>query len=188
MIFEGDEVFFKERKHTIICIAAGLLIGGFFLLRYVSLQRQISFAKQEIAKQDAVIAKASVQRGQLDVLKEQLLKFQNDAEDFDRRMPSQRDLGVFLQEITALMNEQGLKEQLIEPGEEVVAEKFNCIPVAIHCRGRLEQLFAFYKSLPTLDRLVRIEEARLVNDKDFSGQVNMETKAVIYYRADNSQG
>jgi hypothetical protein len=37
--------------------------------------------------------------------------------------------------------------------------------------------------LQTLDRLIRIEQIKLSNDGKYKGQVSMETKAVIYYRA-----
>ena len=73
-------------------------------------------------------------------------------------------------------------------GDVVEAEKFNCIPVSMRCKGRLRQLFNFYGRLQTLDRLVRIEQVKLSNDPGYGGQVSMETKAVIYYRAGMRQG
>ena len=56
------------------------------------------------------------------------------------------------------------------------------------CKGSLKQIFEFYKALQGLDRLVRIEQVKLVNDNDFSGRVSMHTEAVIYYRAGATQG
>jgi Tfp pilus assembly protein PilO len=81
------------------------------------------------------------------------------------------------------MNEHDLKEQVITPGAEVEAERFRCIPVSMQCKGKLSQIFKFYHQLQALDRLVRIEQVRLSNDSGYDGQVSMETKAVIYYRA-----
>jgi hypothetical protein len=51
----------------------------------------------------------------------------------------------------------------------------------MQCKGRLTQIFEFYKQLQKLDRLVRIEQVKLVNDSSFEGEVSMETKLVIYY-------
>jgi hypothetical protein len=39
-----------------------------------------------------------------------------------------------------------------------------------------------------LDRLVRIEHIKVVNDGDFTGEVMMQTEAVIYYRSEVGQG
>jgi Tfp pilus assembly protein PilO len=55
-------------------------------------------------------------------------------------------------------------------------------------KGRLKQIFEFFGRLQSLDRLVRIEQVKLVNDRDFSGEVSMQTKAVIYYRTEAGQG
>lgn len=172
----------RERKQVVIVAAAAVLICGFFLLRYLPLHRQIKAAKQTADAQKAVIGSAASQRGQISALNEQLATLQNDTIVFDAKIPAERNLGIFLQEITALMDEQNLKDQLIEPGQETASDKLNCIPVAIRCKGTLEQLFAFYKALPSLSRLVRIESVKLDNDKEMSGLAGMETKAVIYYR------
>jgi len=58
----------------------------------------------------------------------------------------------------------------------------------MQCKGGVEQIFEFFKSLQNLDRLVRIEQIKLVNDQDFTGQASMQTKAVVYYRAEAEQG
>jgi Tfp pilus assembly protein PilO len=52
----------------------------------------------------------------------------------------------------------------------------------------LADLFEFFKRLQALDRLIRIEQVKLTNDPDFSGQVTMETRVVIYYAAQAEQG
>jgi len=85
------------------------------------------------------------------------------------------------------MNENNLREQLIQPGEEVKAEGLNCIPVSMKCKGSLKQIFKFFRSLQRLDRLIRIEEVKLVNDNGFSGEVSMQTKVIIFYRAKAEQ-
>jgi len=81
------------------------------------------------------------------------------------------------------MNEHNLMGQVIAPRKEVKAEKLNCIPVNMQCKGKLAQIFEFYRRLQGLDRLVRIEQVKLTNDSDYDGQVSMEARAVIYYRA-----
>jgi hypothetical protein len=52
----------------------------------------------------------------------------------------------------------------------------------------LAKIFEFYKQLQSLDRLVRVEQVKLENDGDFSGEVTMQTKTVIYYRAEAVKG
>ena len=179
---------FRERQQIAIFVIAGAMVSGFVLFRYLPLQKRIKAVEQARAAQTLAIAKASAESRQVPALKGQLLKLQRTVGNYEVNVPRQRTLGVFLHRIANLMNENNLREQLIRPGKEVEAEELNCIPVSMQCKGGLKQIFAFFKSLQVLDRLVRIEQIKLVNDSDFSGEVGMQTEAVIYYRAETEQG
>ena len=177
-------ILFRERQQIVIFCLAGVMAGGFVLFRYLPLRKRTKTIEQTQAAQKLAITKASAESEQLPALKEQLLKLQEAIGNYESNIPAHRDLGVFLHRIADLMNEHNLKEQLIQPGKETEAKELNCIPVNMRCKGGLKQIFEFYKSLQGLDRSVRIEQVKLVNDSDFSGEVSMETKAVIYYGAE----
>jgi len=181
-------MLFREKRQIAICVAGAAIVSGFVLFRYLPLQKRIKVVEQAQTVQTLAIAKASAERGQLPTLREQLLKLQSDVGSYEVNVPAQRDLGAFLHKMANLMNEQNLREQLIEPGPEMDADGLNCIPVSMQCKGGLKQIFEFFRSLQGLDRSVRIEQVKLVNDSDFSGEVSMQTKAVIYYRTEAGRG
>ena len=181
-------MLFREKRQIVICIVAGAMVGGFVLFRYLPLRRRIRAAEQTKAAQALAIVKASAQSRQLPASEEQLLKLQSAVENYERRVPAHRDLGTFLHRIADLMNEHNLKEQLVQPGKEIEADVLNCIPVTIQCKGKLTQIFAFFRLLQGLDRSVRVEQVKLVNDSDFSGEVSMQTKVSIYYVPEAEQG
>lgn len=158
------------------------------LFRYLPLRRRMKAARQTKAAQTLTIAKGTADSKQLPLLKEQLLELQRELQNYEENIPERSNIGVFLQRIAGLMNEHNLKEQVIEPRKEIKAEKLNCIPVNMKCKGRLTQIFEFYRRLQGMDRLIRIEQVKLFNDSDFNGEVGMEAKAVIYYRAQVGQG
>ncbi|MHC4069117.1 MAG: type 4a pilus biogenesis protein PilO, partial [Planctomycetota bacterium] len=91
---------------------------------------------------------------------------------------------VFLHRITDLMDSHELKDQLVQPGKEVTSGRLNGIPISMQCKGDLKQMFKLFKSLAESERLIRIEQVKLSNAKDFSGDVTMQTKGVIYYRSE----
>ena len=179
---------FREKQQLMICVATGVIVGGFVLFRYLPLRRRMKAARQIRAAQTLTIAKHGADSKQLPLLKEQLLELQRELENYEANIPERSDIGVFLQRIAGLMNEHNLSGQVIEPRKEIKAEKLNCIPVSMKCKGRLTQIFEFYRRLQGMDRLIRIEQVKLFNDSDFSGEVDMEAKAVIYYRAQVGQG
>lgn len=181
-------MLFRERQQIIICVIAGAMVCGFALFRYLPLRSRMKAVSMERTGQMFVITSASAEGEQLPCLEKQLLELRKRVGNYDAKVPTGRDLGSFLYKITDLMNEQNLKEQLVQPGKEVKADELACIPISMRCKGSLKQIFEFYKSLQGLDRLVRIEQVKLTNDSDFSGRVSMQTEAVIYYMAGASQG
>ena len=64
----------------------------------------------------------------------------------------------------------------------------NCIRIRMQCKGSLRQIFGFFKQLQSMDRMVRVEEVKIVTDGDFSGQISMEAKATIYYQDQTEKG
>jgi Tfp pilus assembly protein PilO len=160
----------------------------FLLFWYLPLQKRIKAVKQTKAAQTLTIAKGTADSKQLPLLKEQLLKLQTELENYEVNIPEQRALGVFLRRIADLMNEHNLREQVIEPREEIEGDELHCIPVNMQCKGKLGQILEFYRRLQALNRLVRIEKVKLCNDSDYNGQVSMETRAVVYYRTKVGQG
>lgn len=174
-------IFREKQQIAILCLAFSMVIG-FVLFRYLPLQKRIKAVEQRRAEQRLAIAESQRQSEQLPILREQLLKLQRTVGNYESNIPAQRDLGVFLQQIANLMDEHNLKGQQVQPGKEIKADTLNAIPVNIQCKGKLKQIYEFYRRLQKLDRLVRIEQVKLENDRDFSGQLSSQTKVVIYYR------
>jgi Tfp pilus assembly protein PilO len=181
-------MLFRDRQQIVICAAAAVMICGFVLLRYLPLQERMKALRQARAAQMLAVSKVSAESQQVPAIKEQLQQLRTEVENYERQIPAQRELGEFLQKIADLMNEHNLQGQMVQLGEEIKAGELNCVPVSMQCKGRLSQIFEFYRCVQGLDRLVRIEHVKLVNDGDFSGEVIMQTNAVIYYRAEAGQG
>jgi len=175
-------VFFRKKQQLVICVVAVMLIADFLWFSCLPLWKTVRAIQQTKAALAVVITKATTGSSQLPALYEQLQKLQETVSNYEVNVPAQRDLGGFLQQIANLMTEHNLSEQVVAPSKEIQADGLSCIPINVKCKGRLAQVFQFYKRLQKLDRLVRVEQVKLVNGSDFSGQVTMETKAVIYYR------
>ncbi len=181
-------MLFRERKQIVVCAAAGAVAVAFMVFRYLPLRQRLKAVERIKAAQTLAISRASTEREQMPVLREQLLKLQQTVGNYRDRIPTGADLGVFLQQIADLISRHNLREQVIVPHKEIVMKNLNCIPVDMQCKGKLAKVFEFYKQMQKLDRLVRIESVKLLNDKDFSGEVSMQSKVVIYYRPQSGRG
>lgn len=181
-------IAFREKQQIAIIAAAIVMVCAFVLLRFLPLKRESEFLRKSYAEQMLAVSKATEESLQIPAAREQLLGLRAAVGNYERQIPSQRELGEFIQKVTDLMNEYNLKGQMIQPGKEISAGELKSIPINMQCKGRLPQIFGFYKRVQGLDRLVRIERVKLMNDKDFNGEVTVQTNAVIYYRADVGQG
>lgn len=161
---------------------AVMFVADFVWFGCLPLHKTMKAIKQTRTALRLAIIKGTAGSKQLPVLTEQLRELQAAASNYEVNVPTQRALGVFLQQLANLMTEHNLTEQVVAPGREIEADGLNCIPIDIQCKGKLTQFFEFYKQLQRLDRSVRIEQVKLVNDNRFGGEVSMETKIVIYYR------
>ncbi|MHC4132602.1 MAG: type 4a pilus biogenesis protein PilO [Planctomycetota bacterium] len=139
-------------------------------------------------KNQILISKASIESQRFLELQEELRKLKKKIEHYDVMIPVNRDLGGFLQKITSLMDEHRLTEQNVQPGKEINLDALTCIPVNMKCKGRINRIFEFYRSLQKMDRSIRIEHVELINDEDLNGDVTMNTYASVYYVSQLSLG
>lgn len=165
-----------------IIVIALLAFGGFVLFRYIPLSRDMNDVKNQRAEQNLIIAKGISDSEQMPVFVDQLQKLQEKLDNYEANIPKQKDLGLFLKKIWDLMDNNNLNDQAIKPLEEKRINDLICIPVSMECKGSLIDLFEFYKNLQSIDRQIRINQVKLQNGSNFSGEIKMDTEIVIYYR------
>jgi Tfp pilus assembly protein PilO len=181
LIGKSKELFL-EKKQILIFVVAIAGFGGFVLFRYIPMSRNISAVKTARAEQNLMVSKGISDQEQMQIFSDQLRRLQDKLVNYDAGIPKQKDLGRFLKTIAELMNGYNLKEQAIQPLDEIEADELICIPVSLGCKGKLTEIFGFFKKLQTLDRKIRIQHVKLTNGNDFSGELKMDTEIVIYYK------
>jgi len=172
----------------LIFAAAAVMVGAFVFFRYLPLRARNKGLKEQKALKILQVSEQRARSGQIPLLEAQLEELRAVVGDYEAKIPTDRALGPFLSTIADLMNRHNLTEQVITPEQQVPAEQLTCIPVKMQCKGRLAELFGFFDQLQKLQRLIRIERVKLTNDPEFSGQVSMETRAVVYYAGPQQQG
>lgn len=173
---------FLEKKQIMILIIAAAGFGAFVLFRYIPVSRDMKEIKDIRTEQNLAIARGISDKEQIQLFEEHLQKLRNKLDRYEANIPKQKDLGSFLKVIAVLMEDNNLKDQAIQPLEEVNQDELICIPINMEGRGSLSEIFEFYRNLQGLDRQIRIKQVKLKNGNDFDGNIKMETEIVIYYR------
>jgi Tfp pilus assembly protein PilO len=171
-----------ERKQLLLGSAIVGLIGIFAFGLYKPFQNRIKEVRMAQAEKRYERIKARFEARQLPVLKQQRQEMMLRVGQMDKKIPGERMLGEFLEQIADAMNKHNLKDRLVEPKEEFKTDKCICIPVKMQCSGSIQEIFEFFRTMENFPRLVRIEALQLRNNTDLNGKVTMIAQADIYYR------
>lgn len=177
-----------ERQQLGIFTAIAVMIAIFAVLQYWPMHSKAHAIEQVKTAQLSAEIKLDEQTKKLPSLKAQLAQMRAQVGDYEAKIPTDRKLGGFLQEIAEVMNTHNLREQVVQPENEMQADTLMCIPVRIQCKGTDRQFFDFFKSLQNMERLVRIEKIQLKNALDLNGLVMLDARVNIYYRQPKQQG
>ena len=181
-------MLFRKRQQLAICLLGAMFIGDFIFFGYIPLRTRLTDLESKRSAKPAAITKAAAEKNRLPVIKQQLIQLQATVGNFEGAIPRQRDLGDFVQKIGGIMSNHDLKDQVIQPSEQVTVKGLNCIRIRMQCKGGLKQIFGFFKQLQSIDRMVRVEEIKLLTDGGFTGQISMEAKVTIYYQDQTGKG
>ncbi len=172
----------RDKTKISILIVAAMLVADFIWFGYLPSQDRLKTLRQARVLQAVGIDQAGEERLQLPGLRERLCQREAEIAQYEARLPRQKGMGQFLEDMSGLMTRHGLAEQVMIPQDGAQVGAVSCLPITFSCQGRLAQIFAFYRDLTDLERLVRVNRVSLDND-DFQGMVSMEAEIVIFYRA-----
>lgn len=174
---------FRDKTQYMIYILAVVLVADFIWFAYLPSRRRLEALRESRRQQTSTVTEAQEITWQIPDVRQQMNTLEEEILQWYQRVPEERTMGDFLKDIARLMTQHGLTEQVMVPGTEIGTQGLVCIPVSIHCRGTLQQLFVFYQDLQALQRLVRFEKISLQRDSARTdGHVTMQTDIVIFYR------
>ncbi len=172
-----------DKQQIIIIIVAVVSIGGFGVLRYLPLAgktRAIKTARELFQVGDQEVKK---QARQIPVLNAKMEQVKLKIGDYDRKIPFGREFASLYDEIADIMKRYNLSDQLIRPGGEIVGKEISSIPISIECSGNLKDIFGFFRSIESFDRLIRIESLEMTSELE-QDVIAVKAGAVVFYRSE----
>ena len=179
-------MFLQQRQQITICLTAAAMVAAFVFGRFLPLRNAAGAVEQTASQQRLIIQKGTTDAAQSRNIQKQLDEVVAEMDQYESGIAHEGALGSFLGEIAALMDKHALKDQQVNPGQQVEAGGLKCIPLTMKCTGPFTAVFDFFTELQKLDRFTRIEQVKLTNNETLDGFVQMNTKAVIFYRTNTS--
>jgi Tfp pilus assembly protein PilO len=171
-----------DKKKIWIAATATLAFALLAVFGYVPIVWQKHVISQSLHRQSLTMEQVRTCVSQLPAVEEKISELKPIAEKSRRSIPENRQFASLWQEIAELMNRHNLQNQQVKPGDESQEGAICSVSLDIQCNGSLSDMFAFIGSLERMERLVRIEQMDLTNDKDYTGQLTLSAKAKVFYR------
>jgi len=163
---------------AILCVM--LAVAALVLYRpqaqaMAELRKQIETEKNTTATYAARVAIVPDLRRQVEDMKSRY-------KDFDRRMPKQKELYGFLEEISKSIDKERLSNHLIEAGGTDKEESFYTMPITMRFQGNYLSLASFLKRIDTMERLTRVQKLHITADNQGAEpKINCELRLNIYF-------
>lgn len=142
-------------------IIATLALVGLIALSYFGLvNRMVSnhrfLVEQERTLGEDLSSKNGLDSG-LESLRSEIKAVRRSLVEFDQRLPSSKEVDVFLMQINEIASKTGLELELIEPDSMVKESMYSRVPVALRAAAPFPDMYRFLYELNQIPRLCKIE-------------------------------
>jgi Tfp pilus assembly protein PilO len=172
-----------NRAQWVLGLSLACMVAAFYSFAYRPSSQKLADLGEQIAvkQRDLMGNKTRVQ-----ILPDVIVSVNSKRarlEQFDKQLPHQPELGVFIHDITELSAQAGLQNKWgIEPGLPVRNERYNEYPISLKFEGDFLSACSFLRRAEAMQRLTRIKGLKMRStDYGRSGQVQVELSMNIYY-------
>ncbi len=177
-----------EKQQVVIVLAAIAVVSIFGVLGYYPLLRRAVATTRDMRHHQQYGPKTQQIVQQVSALDRMLRETAYVESAFSTKIAADSQcIGELWGRIADAMKKHGLKDQIIQPGTETRGDRVGWATVKLQCSGGLSQIFAFLKSLNEFDKLIRVEQLRLSNSNNYSGQIKMNVEGKVFFHCSDGQ-
>lgn len=131
---------------------------------YLPQSRKLDSIRSDVASQKLTLESEAHKASVVPQMVRQIQAMRSRQEDFDRRLPKQKELGGFLKEISENLEAEHMSNQLIEPGTPLQEKLYNTLPIVMRFRGSYMSLVKFLERVDKMERLTRVQKLTIAPD------------------------
>ncbi|NUM52177.1 MAG: type 4a pilus biogenesis protein PilO [Candidatus Hydrogenedentes bacterium] len=153
-----------------MAVGAVLAVVAAILALYIFFVSVKQNAKLEALTADIAAIRRDLQEAQqkeknIAKLREETEKIQNLVSDFEKRLPSQREIPTLVRQFESMANEVGLSHAL-KPEAPIRDERKETIPYSITTYGTFHQTASFVNRLERFERYLKVSNLKMEEEKD----------------------
>ncbi|MDZ4860351.1 MAG: type 4a pilus biogenesis protein PilO [Candidatus Hydrogenedentes bacterium] len=148
---------------SVAIITAVLAVYIFFV--HSAKQTQIAQLDEKLTSIKRDVAEARDKEKKIAALREETAKIDQLVKDFEKRLPSQREIPTLVRQFEQMANDVGLSHAL-KPEMPIKDEKKETIPYTISTFGTFHQTASFINRLERFERYLKVSNLKLEEEKE----------------------
>lgn len=168
------------RDHWIVLGIFGVIMLVFVCLVYLPQNHRIAGLNAESRQLGEEINQNSAKAACVPETIRQVENQKREFQDFDRRLPKQKELAEFLKEISSTALANHLDNQVIEPGNPTRGPLYNRLPIIMRFDSSFVGLTDFLRQIDGMQRLTRVEKIHIAPATEGSA-LHVEMTMNIYF-------
>lgn len=144
-------------------VAAVLALYIFFV--HSKQQRKLDALTADITAIQRDLLEAHEKERNIAKLREETAKVQSLVNDFEKRLPSQREIPTLVRQFESMANDVGLSHAL-KPEAPIRDERKETIPYSITTYGTYHQTASFINRLERFERYLKVSNLKIEEEKD----------------------
>jgi Tfp pilus assembly protein PilO len=161
-------------------VTIGLVIAAVGAV-YVPQARELKTVHTTIAAKKLALQDSAKKAAVVPQMMREVQELKSRYKDFDSRLPRSKELGGFLQEITAIQQDSTLVDPRMETGSPTSEELFNTMPIRIRLQSRYLALTDFLRRLNNMKRLTRVQRLMIMAPQKEGDELSVELLLNIYF-------
>ena len=182
-----------RRDSYIIASIAVAMTGAFCYLFFGVQQHKLSELRTSIGALEDQLARRTGDIAELSQIQANLKRANDWLADYSLRIPETAEVGNFVEEVSAIAERLGLRNQSVVPRSPEVRGAVTVLPIKISFQAPLGAMFDFLREIERLPRVARVTKLAVEQTEPDeepvyrrAGELRTELTAQIYYEANRA--
>ena len=175
------QIGWYARAQWVLGVSMVALSAGFYLFGYHPSTQRLADARSQIAMKQRELMDNQTRTTIRPFVEQQVNESRRKLARFDKQLPKQVEWGQFLNDITLLRDQAGLRDCYIVPTGAKPNDLFVEFPIQVKFQGDFLNVFSFLRQMEQMQRLTRVRDLTVRAKDPTTGLVDVSLSMNIYY-------
>lgn len=174
---------FGIREFVLLAILLAMPLSSYWLV-FRPQNQEIEQAEREIEHKRAMLEKLQSATSRSETLEDANAEIASGIEAIEERLPSGKEIGTIVREVSRLALESGLEQPGMTSGVPVKGSLYWEQPITMTLKGDFGGFYDFLLAIEQMPRITRIPTMEVIRSKDHDGHLEATFTLSIYFEGE----